>query len=695
MSYRIGIDIGGTFTDFAVFNLENGKVSTYKNLTTPARPAEAVFNGLDVMFLRDKVQPQLIEAVIHGTTLITNAVIERKGSTVGMVTTAGFSDVIDMGLESRYDMFDLRIDYPKALVARANRREVSERVLYDGSVETALDLVQVKSAIRMLVEEREIEALAVCLLHSYARPDHERQIRDIAVDLYPNLYVSLSSDVYPDIREYPRWTTTCINAYTQPVFDRYLGEIENGLNKRSISAPLFIMTSNGGTVTPSIARKFPVRALESGPAAGVLMSALHGRNLQQKNLLSFDMGGTTAKGALVNNGEALKRYEIEVARIHDFKQGSGLLAKIPVIDMIEIGSGGGSIAVIDSRGLLAFGPQSAGADPGPACYNLGGREPTLTDANLVLGYLDEGSPLGGDFKVFRGNASEAIEEKIARKLDLTLARSAWGIHDIINEGIAKAFRIHASERGFDYRDCSMVAFGGSGPIHALEVARKLRIPQVIFPVGAGVMSAIGLLASPLSFEEVQFRHVFLEELVCEEFEENFRALEKKVSTTLVASGVPIDQIHSNFLLDMRYSGQGYTIEVPIPDSKALGSIFPSLKELFEEQYSTVYSQVDLNSSVEITTWKVNASGPSPAFPSGYKTWEDESNTAKEETMTRKVYFREKDDYFVTTVVKRASIEPGATLQGPLIIEELETTVVIPPECVVTVDNELNLIARFN
>ena len=695
MSYRIGIDIGGTFTDFAVLNLEDGRVSTYKQLTTPARPAEAVLNGLDIIFVRDNVRPQLVEAVIHGTTLITNAVIERKGSIVGMVTTAGFRDVIDMGLESRYDMFDLRINYPEPLVARGHRCEVSERVLYDGSVEKTLNREEVKAAIKTLVEEHKIEALAVCLLHSYARPDHERQIRDIAIELYPSLYVSLSSDVYPDIREYPRWTTTCINAYTQPVFDRYLEEIENGLKQRSISAPLFIMTSNGGTVTPSTARMFPVRALESGPAAGVLMSALHGRNLRQTNLLSFDMGGTTAKGALVNDGEALKRYEIEVARMHDFKQGSGLLAKIPVIDMIEIGSGGGSIASLDSRGLLAVGPQSSGADPGPACYNLGGVEPTLTDANLILGYLDEGSFLGGNFKVVRDKAVEVVKENIARKLDLTLARSAWGIHDIINEGIAKAFRIHASERGFDYRDCSMVAFGGSGPIHALEVARKLRIPQVIFPVGAGVMSALGLLASPLSFEEVQFQHVFLEELGRKEFEENFRRLEKKVSERLVESGVPVDRIRLNYLLDMRYSGQGYTIEVPISDPMALEGIFPTLKQLFEEQYSTVYSEVDLNSSIEITTWKVNASGPTPAFPSGYKTWGDESSSSTEENATRKVYFHVKDDYFDTTVLKRSSIEPRVTLQGPLIIEELETTVVIPPEHVVSTDDDLNLIAQLN
>ena len=692
MGYQIGIDIGGTFTDFAVLDVDSQEVSTYKQLTTPGQPADAVFTGFDAIVSQNQISPESIESVVHGTTLITNAVIERKGSTVGLIVTRGFGDVIDMGSESRYEMFDLRIRYPDPLVARNRRAEVAERVLYDGSVEIDLDAGEVRDAVKQLVEEQGVEAIAVCLLHSYRKPDHEKQIRDIATQLYPDLYVSLSAEVYPDIREYARWTTTCINAYTQPVFDKYLADIERGLQCRSISAPLFIMTSNGGTVTPDTARKFPVRALESGPAAGALMSALHGKHLAKEALLSFDMGGTTAKGALIKDGEALKRYEMEVARVHDFKQGSGLIAKIPVIDMVEIGSGGGSIASIDPRGLLAVGPQSAGADPGPACYGQGGIEATLTDANLILGYLDEESFLGGKFKVFRGEASAVIEKNVCEALTLSLVRAAWGVHDIINEAIAKAFRIHASERGFDYRNSTMIAFGGSGPIHAVEVARKLQIPEVVFPVGAGVMSALGLLASPLSFEEVQFRHVFLEDLTLEEFEHNFADLESRVGAILLDAGVSRDEIRYHYHLDMRYSGQGYAIEVPVPNERHLHEIFPTLKDLFRKHYATIYSDVELTSSIEITTWKIRASGTDPDFPSRYKTWTEAPNESSPQSRTRKVYFPAEKDYLDTQVLKRSEIQPNARLQGPVIIEETETTIVVGPGYSVRSDNDFNLIA---
>ena len=397
MSHRVGIDIGGTFTDFALLDISSGRIATHKRLTTPAAPARGVLEGLSDLLVREQVPVEQLEAVIHGTTLITNAVIERKGARIGMITTAGFADVLEMANEHRYEMFDLRITYPAPLVERSCRVEINERIRYDGHVETVLTQSEVRLAVRHLVEQKGIESLAVCFLHSYANPEHEREVRDIVRADYPELFVSISSEVFPDIREFSRWTTTCINAYTQPLLDRYLHDLEQGLFARQIRAPLFIMTSSGGTATPAIARKFPVRIMESGPAAGVLMSARHGEMLSIKNLLSFDMGGTTAKGALIINGAANKRYELEVGRVHDFKPGSGLVAKIPAIDMIEIGYGGGSTSAIDARGLLAVGPDSAGAQPGPACYQQGGKEATLTDANLVLGYLDGASFLGGNF----------------------------------------------------------------------------------------------------------------------------------------------------------------------------------------------------------------------------------------------------------------------------------------------------------
>ena len=694
MSHRVGIDIGGTFTDFALLDISSGRIATHKRLTTPAAPARGVLEGLSDLLVREQVPVEQLEAVIHGTTLITNAVIERKGARIGMITTAGFADVLEMANEHRYEMFDLRITYPAPLVERSCRVEINERIRYDGHVETVLTQSEVRLAVRHLVEQKGIESLAVCFLHSYANPEHEREVRDIVRADYPELFVSISSEVFPDIREFSRWTTTCINAYTQPLLDRYLHDLEQGLFARQIRAPLFIMTSSGGTATPAIARKFPVRIMESGPAAGVLMSARHGEMLSIKNLLSFDMGGTTAKGALIINGAANKRYELEVGRVHDFKPGSGLVAKIPAIDMIEIGYGGGSTSAIDARGLLAVGPDSAGAQPGPACYQQGGKEATLTDANLVLGYLDAASFLGGNFDLSLPDAKAAIAKGVSEKLDLPLARSAWGIHDVVNEGIARAFRIHASERGFDYRNSAIVAFGGSGPIHAVAVARKLRAPQVIFPVGAGVMSAFGLLASPLTFEVLQGQQVFLERLTLEAFVEAFDRLMNESSQALIAAGVEPCDIEYRLRLDMRYSGQGHAIEVALPEHGALEEVFPTIEERFAERYAGLYAPVDLETPVEITTWKVGAVGPLPFFPEGYKTWRSSDNTGQSH-VTRSVYFNEHEDYIPCRVMNRMSLCSGDRFEGPLIIEERESTVVIGPECEVVVDKTLNLIATLS
>ena len=694
MSHRVGIDIGGTFTDFALLDISSGRIATHKRLTTPAAPARGVLEGLSDLLVREQVPVEQLEAVIHGTTLITNAVIERKGARIGMITTAGFADVLEMANEHRYEMFDLRITYPAPLVERSCRVEINERIRYDGHVETVLTQSEVRLAVRHLVEQKGIESLAVCFLHSYANPEHEREVRDIVRADYPELFVSISSEVFPDIREFSRWTTTCINAYTQPLLDRYLHDLEQGLFARQIRAPLFIMTSSGGTATPAIARKFPVRIMESGPAAGVLMSARHGEMLSIKNLLSFDMGGTTAKGALIINGAANKRYELEVGRVHDFKPGSGLVAKIPAIDMIEIGYGGGSTSAIDARGLLAVGPDSAGAQPGPACYQQGGKEATLTDANLVLGYLDAASFLGGNFDLSLPDAKAAIAKGVSEKLDLPLARSAWGIHDVVNEGIARAFRIHASERGFDYRNSAIVAFGGSGPIHAVAVARKLRAPQVIFPVGAGVMSAFGLLASPLTFEVLQGQQVFLERLTLEAFVEAFDRLMNESSQALIVAGVAPCDIEYRLRLDMRYSGQGHAIEVALPEHGALEEVFPTIEERFAERYAGLYAPVDLETPVEITTWKVGAVGPLPFFPEGYKTWRSSDNTGQSH-VTRSVYFNEHEDYIPCRVMNRMSLCSGDCFEGPLIIEERESTVVIGPECEVVVDKTLNLIATLS
>jgi N-methylhydantoinase A len=687
--YRVGIDIGGTFTDFALFDARAARMAVHKCLTTPHDPSEAVTDGVKALLTREKVRLGDVSAIVHGTTLVTNAVIERRGAVTGMLATAGFSDILDTGFERRYDLFDLRIKYPPPLVPRRLRIEVDERIRFDGSIERALDEAAVRAAARRF-EELGVTAVAVCFLHSYANSAHEARAAHILREAAPQLFVCASADVCPSMREFERWTTTSVNAFTQPMFDRYLERLENGLAAQGFRGRFYIMSSSSGTLTADTARRFPVRALESGPAAGALMSAYHGRSLDLPNLLSFDMGGTTAKGALVRGGAPIKRYAMEVARVHEFRQGSGLSIRIPAIDMIEIGAGGGSIAEIDERGLLRVGPRSAGADPGPASYGRGGRMPTLTDANLVLGYLDADFFLGGTMALDRPAAEAVIRDGVAGPLRLELLRAASGIHDVVNEDVARAFRIHASERGFDYRSGSMVAFGGCGPLHALAIARKLKIPRVIFPVGAGVMSALGLLISALAFEVARSRRIHLEDIDAADFEATFRALEAEAKSVLLSAGMANRDIRIKRRLDMRYQGQGHEIEVTLPDADAPGTLFAALAELFGGAYQAAYA-LRLDEPIEIVNWKVEAAGPVPDLGSGYKL-ATASEAAKPRKGSRPAYDPQRDLLTDWPVYDRYALLPGASIAGPALIEERESTCVITAGYTAIVDARYNLVA---
>jgi N-methylhydantoinase A len=689
--YRIGVDIGGTFTDFALFDARGGKMAVHKQLTTPHDPSLAVIEGIKILLEHEAVAIVDVSDIVHGTTLVTNAVIERRGAITGMLATAGFSDILDMGFERRYDLFDLRIKYPPPLVPRRLRIEVAERVRYDGSVETPLDEAGVKAAAQRF-KELDVTAVAVCFLHSYANPAPEARAAQILREAAPNLFVSGSADVFPNMREFERWTTTTVNAFTQPMFDRYLDGLETGLAGQGFRGRLYIMASSGGTLTADTARRFPVRALESGPAAGALMSSYHGRSLDLPNLLSFDMGGTTAKGALVRGGTPIKRYAMEVARVHEFRRGSGLSIRIPVIDMIEIGAGGGSIAEIDDRGLLRVGPRSAGADPGPACYGRGGSKPTLTDANLMLGYLDAGFFLGGAMALDQAAAETAIRDGIAQPLGLETLRAAWGIHDIVSEDVARAFRIHATERGFDYRSGSMVAFGGSGPLHALAIARKLRIPRVVFPVGAGVMSALGLLISPLAFEVARSRRIHVADIDAADFAATFRTLETEALSYLLQAGVAKEAIQVKRRLDMRYQGQGHEIEVTLPEGGAVEDIFANLGELYGAAYEAAFT-LRLDEPTEIVNWKVEAAAPAPNLGTGYSL-KGPPGTGKALKGTRVAFDPEAGRMSEWPVYDRYALAPGTTVTGPALIEERESTCVIGAGQVATVDAHYNLVAEL-
>ncbi len=692
MTHRIGVDIGGTFTDFALVDDASGEVSIHKRLTTPRDPSVAVLEGIAQLLAERGVPIGAVSSVIHGSTLVTNAVIERRGARTGMLVTEGFRDVLDIARESRFDLYDQRIRLPEPMVPRALRREVAERMRDDGKVLAAPVEEAVRGAVAGLVGEG-IESLAICFLHAFVNPANENAVRDIVRGDHPGLHISLSSEVFPFIREYERWTTTAMNAFAQPMVDRYLGNIERGLAEMGFAGAFYVVTSSGGMVTPDTARRFPVRMLESGPAAGVLMSTHLGQRLGLTDILSFDMGGTTAKGSIVMGGVPRKVYELEVARSYEFMPGSGLPAKVPVLDMIEIGAGGGSIAGLDARDLIRVGPRSAGAEPGPACYGRGGTQPTLTDANVALGYFDPRFFLGGTMALDAEAAAAAIDAGVARPLGLDTTRAAWGIHEIINEDVARAFRVHASEIGFDYRRCSMVAFGGSGPAHALRIARKLKIPRVILPVGAGVMSAFGMLVSPLAFQAARTWPVLATDLAPEAFAAQFAAVEDQARSFLRAAGIADAEMRIVRHLDMRYRGQGYEIEVELPADADMVALHGDLPRLFADRYAAIFSLSYLHHPVELVNWKVEALGPLPAVAEELRLVGAGGGSSPDKGR-RRAWFPDPDRFEDCPVHDRYALAIGACIVGPALVEEREATLVLGRGDRATVDTHGNLVVEI-
>ncbi len=692
MFHRIGVDIGGTFTDFALFDDHSREIVTHKALTTPTDPAQAVVAGVQTLTRLAGISMAEVAMLVHGTTLVTNAVIERKGAATAMLVTRGFRDVLDIAMECRYDLFDLRLRFPSPVVPRHLRFEVRERVKWDGSVAERLEMDGLRERLADAVDKHGVRSVAVCLLHSYANPEHEQRLAEWLAREFPQLAVSSSAVVFPFMREYPRWTTACINAYVQPAVDDYLHRLEAGVADLGFRGKFLIMSSSGSTLTPEIARRFPVRLLESGPAAGVLMSARHSRDLAIPQILSFDMGGTTAKGCMIREHAPLKRYDFEVARVHEFKRGSGLPVKIPVIDMIEIGAGGGSLASLDDRHVLGVGPRSAGADPGPACYGRGGRHATLTDANLVLGYLDSSSFLGGTMALDRAAAVAAIEAEVARPLGVSVERAAWGIHEVINEDVAKAFRVHASERGVDYRRCSMIAFGGSGPIHGARIARKLRIPRLICPSGAGVMSAFGLLTSPIGFERVQSLRTPLAALTPARLTEVIDALVTPAKATVREAGVAERDFVVAVKLDMRYVGQGYEVEVPLRPG-APEDALAALASDFNRAYGDIFGLAFDDRAIEIVAWKVEVHGPTPGEGTPYRL-KHPRRAGDALRAHRDAYFPAAERYVRCPVYDRYGLVAGTEVEGPALIEETESTCVLGIGDRARVDEHLNLVVEM-
>ena len=692
--YRVGADIGGTFTDLIVVDNETGAFSIGKVLTTPDDPSRAVEESLTETLEAAGVRPDELQHVIHGTTLVTNAMIERKGANTALLTTEGFRDSIEIGRETRYDLYDLMLEQPKPLVPRYLRFDVPQRTLVDGATHLALDEEYVERVSAELAENG-IEAIAICFLHSFTNPAAERAAREAVHRVAPNMRVSISSDVVPEIREFERASTTIANVYVQELVEKYLHRLEERLETIGFEGNFYLMLSSGGIATVDTTVRHPVRLLESGPAAGALAANAYGLAAGHPDLISFDMGGTTAKICVIDKGKPLIAHEFEVDRIYRFKKGSGLPIKLPVIELIEIGTGGGSIARVDALGLLKVGPDSSGADPGPVCYGNGGEDPTVTDANLILGYLDPAYFLGGKMSLELEKAKQIIQEKIADPLGMSMAEAAWGIHQIANENMANAARVHSLERGKDPRRFPLFAFGGAGPVHAYRIALSLGSPELLAPLGAGVMSTVGFLSAPLAFDFVRSWTVDMSEIDWTKANQLLAEMEAEGEALLIDSGVAAGDILHKRQVDMRFVGQGHEIPVPLPDGTLGAEHVAEMKATFDSVYQELYERLGPPVNVEIINWRVVSSGPTPDVALEISTEGNNAQTAADAKKgSRQAYFPEAGGFTDTPIYDRYLMKPGMTFDGPAIVEERESTAIIGPGSACSIDEHHNLVVKM-
>jgi len=691
--YSLGCDIGGTFTDFVLLNHETGEVTIYKRLTTPEDPSEAMKIGIQELMKKIPGYPLKTKDVIHGTTLIINAVIERRGAKTALITTKGFRDVLERRTGLRYDTYDLQIDFPPPLIPRYLRREIDERIYSNGEILKQAQNEEIRDLLTELVDEG-IESIAVCLIHSYKNPVHEKLAKKIAAEICPRISLSLSSEVLPEIKEYERTSTTAVNAYVKPMFSTYLRKLEEKLTSLGFRKNLFLLLSSGGIVPAEAVEDFPVRIMESGPAGGVIFAQYLGLSTKDKNdVFSFDMGGTTAKSCLIRGGRLRKSDDYEVARMERFKKGSGIPVKTPSVDLLEVGAGGGSIARVDHLGLLQVGPQSSGADPGPACYGKGGKDPCVTDADLVLRYLNKDYFLGGEMRLDEDAARQTIEEKIAKPLNMSITEAAWGIYNIVNENMASAAKMHIVEKGGNPLKTTLVAFGGAGPVHAYGLAKKLRISKILIPLRAGVASALGFFVAPFNYELVQTYKATLEQTDLAQLRQGFRELERNSVRFLPKVGKSKSFIYARSL-DIHYVGQGYEINVPLPNSNFSKLKKEDILRTFASTYQDIYGRTYPDKNMEIMHLRVIATAPGRSFDF-QKFSEKEKGLVRSAIKGRRKAYSSVNGSFVDfTIYDRYQLTYGATLDGPAMIEEKESTTVLDRDAWASIDEYGNIVIRF-
>ena len=669
-SARLAVDIGGTFTDLALE--QGGHRSTLKVLTTPDAPERGVLDGVRAILAATGLAPADIAILVHGTTLATNALIERKGATTALITTEGFRDVLALGNESRYDQYDLNITLPEPLVPRALRLTVPERLDNDGNILLALDEAAVRALVPVL-RAHDVASIAVGFLHGFVNPVHERRVREILADALPEIPVSLSCEVSPEMREWERFSTTAANAYVQPLMARYLTRLESELRAMGLAAPIFMMLSGGGLTTIDTACRFPIRLVESGPAGGAIFSAHVARECGLDQVLSFDMGGTTAKICLIDDYVPQTSRSFEVARVGRFRKGSGLPLRIPVIEMVEIGAGGGSLAAVDGMGRITVGPESAGAMPGPACYGKGGTRPAVTDANLALGRYDPTRFAGGTMALDTAAAQAALSLHVGDRLNLSADLAALGVIEMVDENMANAARVHAIESGKTYDGRTLIAFGGGGPVHACRVAEKIGIDRVLVPSGAGVGSAIGFLRAPVGYEVVRSLYQRLSTLDISAVNALLDDMAAEAEA-VVAPGRFGAALRQTRIAFMRYVGQGHEIPVPLPARALQDADADLIRAAYNTEYSRFYDRPVPGSDVEIMSYAVLVATVQDAGQAAAPA-ADATPSAPRQQMVRDTVTGEVSAW---TIQDRAALRVGDVLAGPAIITEAETSTLVGP-----------------
>lgn len=669
-STRLGVDIGGTFTDVV---LETGGASfSTKVLTTYTAPENAIIDGMHQVCAKAGITPSQIDQIIHGTTLATNALIERRGAKTALITTEGFRDVIEMRTESRFEQYDLNLNLPDPLLPRYMRYTVPGRVDATGAALKPLSRTNIEPVVDQ-IKAAGYDSVAVGLIHSYLNDSHEKLVRDVLAEKLPDVMVSLSSEVSPQMREYERFNTVVANAYIKPLMKSYLGRLEGRLQDEGVGCNIFLMHSGGGIISIDSAAEFPVRLVESGPAGGAVFAAHIAARYGLDKVLSFDMGGTTAKICLIKNQTPKTSRVFEVARTYRFKKGSGMPISIPVIDMVEIGAGGGSLAHVDAMRQIRVGPESAGSEPGPACYGRGGKRPAVTDADLVLGKLDADNFAGGSIVLDADSSKNALTTHLGDALDMDAATSAFGLAEVVDENMANAARVHAVENGEDLSDYTMIAFGGAAPLHAGRLCEKLGVERLLVPPGAGVGSAIGFLRAPFSFEANRSVYMTLDAFDPDKITALLGDL-KTEATGFVRTCDAQAEILSEFKVYMRYAGQGWEIPIMLTEAQAMAPDADTFKSRFTEDYVKLFGRAVDGMNIEITVWSVNATTrPETVAPVAQST----IGSAAPVDSARTLFDPALAKFMQADVVLRDQMHSGQTANGPAAITEDETTIIVP------------------